>query len=116
MNSLEQFNKRIPSSTITDVVDIKLLVCYIFFKTGSFISKDVLSCALQEYDFVNYFDFNNAFSELLRDGSIAENENDKGSYFVTQKGNIIAKELPQRKFLYGALAQLVEQLTLNQWV
>ena len=96
MNSLEQFNKRIPSSAITDIVDIKLLLCYIFFKIGSFVSKDVLSYALQEHNFVNYFDFNNAFSELLKDGSIAESENDKGSYFVTQKGNIIAKELEKR--------------------
>lgn len=84
---------KIPSSTITDVLDIKLLLCYIFAGVSGFIKKDILVYALQEYNFVNYFDFNNAFSELLKDNSIVEDKNNKGFYSITPKGSIIAKEL-----------------------
>ena len=50
----------------------------------------------KEYDFVNYFDFNDAFAKLLKDGSITKNQEDEDSYSITKKGEIIAKELERK--------------------
>ena len=93
MNNLDRDDKKVPSNNFRDVIDIKLLLCYVLYKVDSFISKDVLYVALKEYDFVNYFDFNNAFAKLLNDCSVTRSKEDENSYSVTQKGKIIAKEL-----------------------
>lgn len=96
MNDLNRDNKKIPSNSIKDVIDIKLLLCYVLYKVDRFMSKDVLFVALKEYDFVNYFDFNDAFAKLLKDGSITKNQEDEDSYSITKKGEIIAKELERK--------------------
>ena len=57
------------------------------------VERDTIVEALQEYGYVNYFDATSAFSELLRDGSICEDEKCKNFYKTTEKGNLIAKEL-----------------------
>ena len=57
------------------------------------VRRDTIVEALQEYGYVNYFDATNAFSELLKDGSICEDEKCKNFYKTTEKGNLIAEEL-----------------------
>lgn len=82
-----------PEEKLTNIQDIKLLFCYILFSIGAPVKRDVVLAALQDYGYVNYFDAASAFSELLKDGSICKYEKDKNFYEITERGNLIAKEL-----------------------
>ena len=84
---------KIPDEHLKNVTDAKLLFCYILFSIGRPISKDVLINAMQQYGYVNYFIASAAFSELLKDDSVAKDEKNDSLYETTEKGNLIAKEL-----------------------
>ena len=84
---------KLPDEHLKNVMDAKLLFCYVLYSVGEPISKDVLITAMQQYGYVNYFIASAAFSELLKDGSVAKDEKNENFYKTTEKGDLIAKEL-----------------------
>lgn len=73
--------------------EIKLLICYLISSMKEGISKEEVINVLQENSFANYFDSNNAFSDLLENGNIILDPNDNAKYIVTDSGKMIATQL-----------------------
>ncbi len=73
--------------------DIKLLICYMLFSVGQPLSKDEVLSALQEKGLANYFEINDAFSDLLSNGNIQPDENNSSKFVITEAGKLIATQL-----------------------
>ena len=73
--------------------DIKLLICYMLFSVGQPLSKDEVLSALQEKGLANYFEINDAFSDLINNGNIRADETDSSKFAITAAGNLIATQL-----------------------
>ncbi len=73
--------------------DIKLLICYMLFSVAQPLSKDEVLSALQEKGLANYFEINDAFSDLLSNGNIQPDENNPSKFVITEAGKLIATQL-----------------------
>ncbi len=74
--------------------DIRLLVCYLLKTIDKPIEKEQLNKALLENGLANYFEINQAVSELLANGSIdMVIYNDEECYRILQDGKEIAENL-----------------------
>ena len=74
--------------------DIKLLLCYCLKSTGCPTSKTGLNELLQNEALVNFFEANNALSELLEAGHITEETGEDDVYYtLTDSGREIAETL-----------------------
>lgn len=73
--------------------DIKLLICYILSNVNGFLTKEDLLTIIQENNLANYFEINDAFSELLENHNICENPKKKGTFTVTESGKMISTQL-----------------------
>ena len=73
--------------------DIKLLICYILSNVNGFLTKDDLLTIMQENNLANYFEINDAFSELLENNNICENQKKKNTFTVTESGKMISTQL-----------------------
>ncbi|BED91827.1 MAG: DUF4364 family protein [Candidatus Improbicoccus pseudotrichonymphae] len=79
--------------------EIKILICYIFYKINKPLKKDFIIFILQYNDVSNYFQISDIFSELIKSQCIVEyisldnskNKNEK--FILTQVGGEIAKHL-----------------------
>lgn len=64
------FNQGIEPGGLRDKAEIKLLVCYLLKKIEKPVARMKLNEILQEYSIVNYFEANQAISELVKSGRI----------------------------------------------
>lgn len=60
----------IGTSPMTDIYDIKILICYILKSIDTKISKQQLNTVFQDGQYVNYFSFCDALQELIKSGHI----------------------------------------------
>jgi predicted RNA binding protein with dsRBD fold (UPF0201 family) len=73
--------------------DIKLLVCYLV-KSVDGLTKTILNETMQEGGFANYFEVNDALSELVKFGNITiEYIDDDEVLYITDKGKQAAEVL-----------------------
>ncbi len=73
--------------------DIKLLICYVLSSINQPLSKDDIVSVLQENDLANYFEINDAFSDLIGNNNICQCSPDSSTYVITETGKIIATQL-----------------------
>lgn len=73
--------------------DIKLLICYILSNINGALTKEDILTIMQEHNLANYFEINNAISELLEDKNICENPDNKDTYIATETGKMISEQL-----------------------
>lgn len=64
------FNESIAASGLRCVADIKLLVCYLLKKLDKSVTRTQMNEILQENDTANYFEANQAITELIKDRKI----------------------------------------------
>lgn len=64
------FGEGIAPGGLREKSEIKLLVCYLLKKIDSSITRTKINEILQEYNIANYFEVNQAISELVKNGSI----------------------------------------------
>lgn len=100
--------------------EIKLLICYLISSMKEGISKEEVINVLQENSFANYFDSNNAFSDLLENGNIVLDPDDNAKYIVTDSGKMIATQLETslpisiRKQAISSALNLMAKIKLKQ--
>lgn len=73
--------------------DIKLLICYVLSSIKQPLSKDDIISVLQENDLANYFEINDAFSDLIGNNNICQSPDNPSSYIITETGKMIATQL-----------------------
>lgn len=64
------FNESISSGGLRTIADIKLLVCYLLKKIDAPMTRTQMCEVLQENDTANYFEANQAISELIKNGKL----------------------------------------------
>lgn len=73
--------------------EIKLLICYIISSIGSGIAKNDIVTVFQENGLANYFEVNNAFSDLIDNNNIKGKDDNPDLYILTSTGKMIATQL-----------------------
>ena len=88
----DAFSAGISPGGLRNRQEIKILICYLLTNViGDLTKKDVLN-SLQENNLANYFEINNAFSELLEDNNIHK-ISDSEVYKTTKSGELISTQL-----------------------
>lgn len=73
--------------------DIKLLICYMLASVNQALAKDEIVSVLQENGLANYFEINDAFSDLIGNNNISKNRDNPDKYVVTESGKLIVNQL-----------------------
>lgn len=94
MSGFDAFASGIVYGGLRNMLEIKILVCYMLDKVKEPMSRKQLCDCLQDTGLVNYFDLNTAIDELLNAKMICEVEYlDEACLSVTEAGRSNSKEL-----------------------
>lgn len=74
--------------------DIRIFICYIIANTPSKLTSDDILNVMCEQDLANYFEINEAVSDLIKLGNISKDED--GNLTLEKGGKIIADNLGSR--------------------
>lgn len=91
----DAFDEGIEPGGLRSRNEIKVLICYLLKSIDQPISKQLINEILQENGLANYFEINQAVSDLVRTGSLEEQCRDEGGpvYRVTEQGRSAAQTL-----------------------
>lgn len=91
--AFDTFDEGISLGGMRSKTEIRTLICYMFKSVGSPMSRDMIVNALMEKGLANYFETCASFDDLLRNGNIEQTDEEKGLYFITPNGDLIATQL-----------------------
>lgn len=101
MVNYDGFAHGIEFGGLRNILDIKILVCYILNSVKIPMARNQICDTLQKNGLANYFDINSALDELLENKAIKESEVAGESLIsITPKGSNSAKEL-ENHLLHG---------------
>lgn len=89
----DAFSAGISPGGLRSKKDIKLLICYILSNVNKALTKEDILTIIQENNLANYFEINNAFSDLIENNNICESSENKNTYTVTESGKMISTQL-----------------------
>ena len=90
----DAFDEGIEPGGLRSRNEIKVLVCYLLKSIEQPISKQLINEILQENSLANYFEINQAVSDLVRAGSLEEAAQEGDTvYRVTDQGRSAAQTL-----------------------
>ena len=89
----DAFSAGISPGGLRSKKDIKLLICYILSNVREALTKEDVLTIIQENNLANYFEINNAFSDLIENKNIYELPDNKNTYTVTESGKMISTQL-----------------------
>lgn len=90
---------------LKDKEDIKILICHIFSTLKLDLTKDMVIFCLQNSKIANFFDLNNAFSELLESEILLIDSNNKIT--ISEKGILVHETLNE------SLSQNIKDRAVN---
>ena len=94
MVEFDAFAGGIELGGLRNMLDIKILICYILRSVKTPMKRNQICDTLQKTGLVNYFDANAAIDELLKNGAVYEEEYMNETHLnVSAKGSSVAKEL-----------------------
>lgn len=103
------FYEGIDPDGLRDISDIKCLVCYIIRSVDEPITKKILNDSLQDdYSLANYFEVNQAISELLKSGVLSTETIDGEEYL-----NLNDRNRATASYLDGVLPRSVREKAIN---
>ena len=78
---------------LTNDFEVKILICYLLDNMEQPLSFDQLNEILQSTGLVNYFEFAESLSDLLKSGHLREETDDEGQqvYAITEVGSVTAQ-------------------------
>lgn len=90
----DAFDEGIEPGGLRSRNEIKVLICYLLKSIDQPISKQLINESLQENSLANYFEINQAVSDLVKAGSLEEAAEEDGPvYSVTEQGRSAAQTL-----------------------
>ena len=96
-NKFDSFAYDIKLGGLRDMLDIKIIICYIISAVKVPVTRQQLLDSLTGLRLVNYFDANHALNELVEDGVILETESgDAFLLAISDEGRRNAKEIEYR--------------------
>ncbi|MBQ5969997.1 MAG: DUF4364 family protein [Clostridia bacterium] len=109
------FSEGVALGGLRDQSEIKLLICYLIKALGRPLSRGQINEILQEYPVANYFEVNQAMSELVKNGTVvSELQNDEEVLSLTPRMALdvetIERSLP-RTIREKAVAAALQVLT-----
>lgn len=84
------FDSGIKPGGLRDIVEVKILICYLLKNVKTGLTKAQINEVLQKEEVANYFTVNDAISELIKTGNIEEREE---TLFITESGRRAAELL-----------------------
>ncbi len=94
MFEFDAFAGGIEIGGLRNMLEIKILICYILNSVKTPMTRNQICDALQKTGLVNYFDTNSAIDELLENGTVKEQEYVGEMHLtVSQKGGTSAVQL-----------------------
>lgn len=91
--AFDTFDEGISLGGMRSKTEIRTLICYMYKSVGLPMSKDAVVNALMEKGLANYFETSASFDDLVRNGNIELTDEEKGLYFITGNGSMIATQL-----------------------
>jgi predicted transcriptional regulator len=92
-NRFDAFSDGIEPGGLRNRDEIKLLICYMLKSLGKEIPKKLICDSLTLESLANYFEINNAISELEKAGHVIKTDEESESYAVSESGKTIAQGL-----------------------
>jgi len=86
------FSAGVEPGGLRNSTDIKILICYIFHSINKPLDKDDVIEAIQESNLANYFELNNAFSELVDQNNLLIDPQ-TNKFTLAESGKLIADQL-----------------------
>jgi len=115
-NEFDAFNAGVEPGGLRNRNEIKILVCYMLKTLESKITKQQINEVMQSQGLANYFEVNQAISELLSQGSIdCEYVEDEEVLTVTEMGRRVVFELERdlpRTVREKAIKSAIKTLTI----
>lgn len=103
------FSEGVDPDGLRDISDIKCLVCYLIKSVDEPLTKKLINDSLQDdYSLANYFEVNQAMSELLRSGVLVTEKIDGEEFLKLNMDNKSAVS-----YLDGALPRSVREKAIN---
>lgn len=94
---------------LKDISDIKYMICYIISSVEEPLTKALINDILQDdYSLANYFEVNQAISELLRVGTLRTEMNDGEEILVLNKNAV-----EPTMFLKNSLPRSIREKAIN---
>lgn len=91
--AFDTFDEGISLGGMRSKTEIRTLICYMYKSVGSPMSKDAVINALMEKGLANYFETSACFEDLVSKGNIEMTDAEKGLYYNTENGDMIATQL-----------------------
>ncbi len=91
--AFDTFDEGISLGGMRSKTEIRTLICYMFKSVGRPMTKDAVVNSLMEKGLANYFETSASFDDLLKNGNIELSDEEKGLYFNTANGDMIATQL-----------------------
>ena len=94
MEIYDAFSQGVKPGGLRSRNEIKILICYIICKIDSGITKEQLNEILSSEGLANYFEVNQALSEVIKNGNVRVELSDKGEeiLYPSDLGKSNAKE------------------------
>lgn len=93
-DTFDAFDEGIEPGGLRSRSEIKILVCYLLKNIDKPVSKAQINEIMLENGLANYFEVNQAISDLVKNGSIEWNfENDEQFFYLTENGKAAAQML-----------------------
>lgn len=89
----DAFHQGVKPGGLLNRKDIKLLICYMLSSIEDGLSKEDIVSVLQDNSLANYFESNDAFSDLIHNKSICCIDENNQLFSVTKNGKLIADQL-----------------------
>lgn len=89
----DAFNAGIEPGGLRNKNEIKILICYIIKTIDTQISKQQINEVIQGQGLANYFEVNQAISELIQNGSLDVDKDNEDLLSITQIGKMAASTL-----------------------
>lgn len=118
----ETFSEGIAPGGLREKSEIKLLLCYLLKMVDKSLSRSQINDIFQEYPVANYFEVNEALSELVKNGTVVSDITEGDEFFaITHKAKFevstIERSLPRsirEKTVSAALGVLTRDKIKNE--
>lgn len=86
-------NSGLAPGGLHDPEQIKILLCYLMYKTEEPVTPDFICGVLQKCGSANYFEASQSFGELIENGQVIKSDTENGAYVLADSGRYIVSNL-----------------------